>query len=79
MLSRRLVLFPVAFLAILNAAWGKGVGTDLPQEIVECNGWHALCSLADDCKIDGETANCACWKVKERHMVVTVDIQDPKV
>ena len=51
------------------------------QPVVECTGWHALCSQSDDCKvIEGQDfALCDCWKVNETHMVVTADIQDTEV
>lgn len=48
-----------------------------PQGSVVCTGWHALCSLATDCKMVSDTqANCNCWKVNEQHVVVTADITD---
>jgi hypothetical protein len=48
----------------------------MPQASVECSGWHALCSLATDCKIDPYQAGCDCWKVTEQHIVVTSHIKD---
>jgi len=50
---------------------------DKPQETVECTGWHAVCALATGCQVVGQdTADCACWKVNERHVVVTIGIKD---
>jgi hypothetical protein len=48
-----------------------------PQETVECTGWHAVCAMATGCKVvDQNTADCACWKVNERHVVFTIGIKD---
>lgn len=48
-----------------------------PQVTVECSGWHALCSLATDCRATGgEQADCACWKVNEQHMIMTSNIKN---
>jgi hypothetical protein len=50
-----------------------------PQNTVECTGWHALCDASTDCKVNGDTANCDCWRVSETHIVVTSKIQDTAV
>jgi hypothetical protein len=48
-----------------------------PQFSVECTGWHALCSLATDCKMTSpQQADCACWQVQEQHIIVTTNIKD---
>ena len=52
---------------------------DVPQAFVVCNGWHALCSASHDCKMDGDIAECACFRVNEAHIVATGEIQDDKV
>ena len=54
--------------------------SDSPQVTVECTGWHALCDFAADCAIgpnvpQGKT-KCECWRVSERHIVVTEAIKD---
>jgi len=41
-----------------------------PQAAVVCTGWHALCDASTDCKVNGNTADCACWRVNENHIVV---------
>jgi len=52
----------------------------VPQVSVECTGWHALCSLATDCRVGPSgKADCDCWRVDENHMVVTGAIKDPAV
>lgn len=56
---------------------GKSKAT--PQLVVECTGWHALCSFSVDCKVNATGAECACWKVNEPHIVMTGEIQDPTV
>lgn len=50
-----------------------------PQDLVVCTGWHALCSNSPDCQIDGDKANCDCYRVNETHIVETASIQDPAV
>lgn len=50
-----------------------------PQFVVECTGWHALCSATTDCQVTSEGADCDCWRVDERHIVATSEIQDPAV
>jgi hypothetical protein len=52
---------------------------NLPQELVVCTGWHALCSASPDCKMNGGTADCDCLRVNETHIVQTTSIQDPLV
>ena len=49
---------------------------DMPQINVECTGWHALCSMATGCEVSGGYANCSCWRVTERHVVVVAFIKD---
>ena len=51
----------------------------MPQELVVCTGWHALCSIATDCRVKGETANCDCLQVDEMYIVMTNEIQDAAV
>lgn len=46
------------------------------QEFVTCTGWHALCSASNDCKVNGDKANCDCLRVDETHIVETEQIQD---
>jgi hypothetical protein len=50
-----------------------------PQMLVECTGWHALCSGSVDCQVNGTGAECACWSVNEPHIIMTGEIQDPTV
>lgn len=50
---------------------------DVPQDLVVCTGWHALCSIATDCRVKGDTADCDCLQVNETHIVMTGEIQDP--
>lgn len=52
---------------------------NLPQDLVVCTGWHALCSASNDCKMNGGTADCDCLRVNENHVVQTSSIQDPLV
>ncbi len=52
---------------------------DVPQELVVCTGWHALCSIATDCRVKGEQADCDCLHVDEPHIVMTNAIQDAAV
>lgn len=51
----------------------------VPQFLVECTGWHALCSGSTDCQLTSEGADCDCWRVNETHIVATSEIQDPAV
>jgi hypothetical protein len=72
------IIYLMSMLALL--ACGSIVFADgVAQEAVECTGWHALCSLATDCKVKNGTAYCNCWKVDEPYIVVTADIQDEDV
>jgi hypothetical protein len=48
----------------------------LPQDFVVCTGWHALCSASTDCKMNGDKADCDCFRVNETHIVETSAIQD---
>lgn len=50
--------------------------TDVPQEFVVCNGWHALCTESHDCIMHGDKADCDCMRVNETHIVATNEIQD---
>lgn len=52
---------------------------NLPQGLVVCSGWHALCSASTDCTVDGDKANCDCLRVNETHIVLTAEIQDAAV
>lgn len=54
-------------------------GRNVPQDLVVCTGWHALCSASSDCRMNGGTADCDCLKVNENHIVLTSSIQDPFV
>jgi hypothetical protein len=38
--------------------------TDVPQEIVVCTGWHALCTASHDCIMHGGKADCCQWRRK---------------
>jgi hypothetical protein len=58
---------------------GSPVSLDLPQEMIVCTGWHALCSASFDCQMNGEMADCTCLRVNEPHIVQTSAIQDPAV
>lgn len=51
----------------------------VPQFLVECTGWHALCSASTDCRLTSEGADCDCWAVDETHIVATSEIQDPAI
>lgn len=61
-----------------------GIGTDgnnhkfidVPQDLVVCTGWHALCSASNDCQMNGDMADCDCLRVSEPHIVATSEIQD---
>ena len=48
----------------------------VPQFLVTCTGWHALCSGSTDCQLTSEGADCDCWRVNETHIVATSEIQD---
>jgi hypothetical protein len=63
-------------IVLLSSAVVASAQNSVPQPAVECTGWHALCSMATGCKINGKTADCNCWKVTERHIVVTAGIKD---
>lgn len=63
---------------------GKGDGSTnnhgvVPQELVVCSGWHALCSASTDCQMNGDKADCDCLRVNEPHIVETSEIQDHAV
>jgi hypothetical protein len=49
----------------------------LPDDVVVCTGWHALCSASTDCQVNGDRASCDCLRVNETHMVMTSEIHDP--
>ena len=51
----------------------------VPQLLVVCTGWHALCSGSADCQLTSEGADCDCWRVDETHIVATSEIQDAAV
>jgi hypothetical protein len=73
----RLRIFAVVSLAAVLTCTSGVWARSIPQEVVECTGWHALCSFADDCKVvSGDTANCDCWKVDENHFVMTSNIKN---
>lgn len=87
----RLPTLPLACMILVVASHGipsladAGPGTTdavskakaAPQMVVECTGWHALCSFSVDCQVNATGAECACWKVNEPHIVMTGEIQDP--
>jgi hypothetical protein len=50
-----------------------------PQDFVTCSGWHALCSASNDCRMNGDKADCDCMRVNETHIVQTSSILDPMV
>lgn len=54
---------------------GAGRVSDVPQDLVVCTGWHALCTVTD-CTMDGDRADCGCYRVNETHIVETAAIQD---
>jgi hypothetical protein len=58
---------------------GTGHSAVVPQLLVVCTGWHALCSGTTDCQWSGDEAACDCWRVNETHIVATSEIQDPGV
>lgn len=62
-----------------KASAGDLAEASIPQINVACTGWHALCDAADDCTVVGDKANCACWRVKEQHIVVVSKITDTEV
>jgi len=53
--------------------------TNVPQPLVTCTGWHALCTDSTACQVNGMYANCSCMRVNETHIVETSEIQDPEV
>lgn len=62
-----------------KAAPNAGHSAVVPQLLVVCTGWHALCSATTDCQLSGDGADCDCWKVNENHIVETSEIQDPAI
>jgi hypothetical protein len=78
-MRRRFVAFVSMTMVVLTyglmASAEVSIG-DPPQLSVECTGWHAVCALATDCKVDQNQADCACWKVKEPHVVATTNIKN---
>jgi hypothetical protein len=52
---------------------------NLPHDFVVCTGWHALCSASTDCKMNGDKADCDCFRVNETHIIETSEIQDAEV
>lgn len=68
---------------LLVVAGGAGAQrsrqSNVPQEWVECTGWHALCSASTDCKVNGDKADCPCLRVNETHIVETSAILDAAV
>ncbi len=81
MMTRKMIAFVfVGALVLTYGSMACGQEPAVPQGTVVCTGWHALCSLATDCKVVSDTqANCNCWKVKEQYIVVTADISDTAV
>ena len=57
----------------------NGTYIDAPQDFVVCTGWHALCTASNDCKMNGDKADCDCMRVNETHIVETNEIQDAAV
>ncbi len=53
--------------------------TNVPQPLVICTGWHALCTDSTACQVNGMGANCDCMRVNETHIVETGEIQDQAV
>ncbi len=53
---------------------------DVPQALVVCTGWHALCTVFD-CKMndDKTKASCDCFRVNETNIVETFAIQDTSI
>jgi len=69
----------VAGVVAANADGSVLAAAVLPQAAVVCTGKHALCDFSRDCKVSGNTANCACWSVDEQHIVFPSKIQDLEV
>lgn len=67
-----------AFAGDMKDARGEHAAV-VPQFVVACTGWHALCSATTDCQLTSEGADCDCWRVNETHIVATGEIQDPAV
>ena len=77
---RSVLLSSLVSLAIAGGADAQGNRrSQVPQEWVECTGWHALCSASTDCKLNGDKADCACLRVNETHIVETNAILDAAV
>jgi hypothetical protein len=75
-----LVLSLLVMLAIASGANAqRSSNKPVPQDWVECTGWHALCSASNDCKVNGDRADCGCLRVNENHIVETSAIQDAAV
>lgn len=66
----------IMIMNVMNLEAQANAGTHVPEDFVVCTGWHALCSSAPDCKMNGEKANCDCARVNETHIVATNEIQD---
>lgn len=62
-----------------KADQGTNNSSVVPQELVLCTGWHALCSGSTDCQMNGDNVDCDCWRVNETHIVMTDEIQDSAV
>ncbi|TGU74416.1 hypothetical protein E4633_02830 [Geomonas terrae] len=80
----RLVLKPLAFLAMAGFICANAYAQDVPQRnqpqaFVVCTGWHALCTASPDCIMNGDKAYCDCMRVNEPHIVETSNIQDAAV
>ena len=76
----RLVLSPLVLLSMPAVAGAQSKRPNrVPQEFVVCTGWHALCSASNDCKMNGDKADCGCLRVNEAHIVQTSSIQDAAV
>ena len=89
----RLPMLPLACMTVVVANFGMASVADVrpektdtagktkavPQMLVECTGWHALCSGSVDCQVNATGAECACWRVNEPHIVMTDEIQSPTV
>lgn len=75
-----LVLSSLGLLMMAGGAGAQGSSRKaVPQDWVECTGWHALCSASNDCKMKGDKADCDCLRVNENHIVETSAIQDAAV
>lgn len=62
------------------AAAGEKDGAEsraVPDIVVTCTGWHALCTASTDCQRNGDRAACDCLRVNEPHIVMTDEIHDP--